>query len=133
MSFLVRERDKGGKETLCCSRERARERERQSVVATMSRGQLAFGLAWHVLPRTGLAWTGLGGDQQEAQALSLMMIIFSNFYVAYGRRVGCVVTLSLCPLPYLLPLAISQSLSLILFFINNLCGSVSCSLQHMCT
>lgn len=97
MSFLVRERDKGGEETLCCSRERARERERQSVVATMSRGQLAFGLAWHVLPRTGLAWTGLGGDQQEAQALSLMMIIFSNFYVAYGRRVGCVVTLSLFP------------------------------------
>lgn len=44
---------------LCAAAEKERERERQSVVATMSRGQLAFGLAWHVLPRTGLAWTGL--------------------------------------------------------------------------
>lgn len=105
-----------------------RQREREGVVATMSRGQLAFGLAWHVLPWYGLDLTGLGGDQQEAQPLSLMMIIFSNFFV--GQRAGCAMT----PLPY--PTPLPSPLSLFpssLFCIYNFSGSVSCSLQHMCT
>lgn len=37
----------------------AGEREGERVVATMSRGQLAFGLAWHVLSCPGLDWPGL--------------------------------------------------------------------------
>lgn len=56
MSFLVGERDKGGEETLRCSRERARERDRVLLRPCLEGSWLS---AWHGMSWLGLDWPGL--------------------------------------------------------------------------